>query len=1092
MNKIKKEPIVSIIIPFYNLGEYLEEAIVSCLNQTYKNIEIIVINDGSTDEKSINILSDLKIKYKNKVKFIDQKNLGVAKARNNGIKFSKGEYICCLDADDTIEPTYIEKTKNLLKKHKNFAIVTTQLIFFENMEGIWNPSDKIVDLLVENCIHVASLFRKSAWKKVHGYTSFTNRGFEDWDFWLKIVSIGYSWGIINEPLFNYRVRANSMVTKSHKKRFELMKRNINHNIQIYKEHIADVIFEIQKRNALKLSSNLTDSINKYEKVIEEENDKYRKLEACMSDLQIKYKISLKNNSKLMSKNESLIEKINNIRIENESLTQMNELLRNDIVKITSTKGWQLLEILRNIKKSNFGLIKIRSEIKLIRYKLITISKHFNIKNGNIKFSIGIPSYNHSEYIEKCIKSCINQTYKNYEIIIVDDNSTDTKTIQILKLYKTKYPEKIKLIKKNRNEGISNSLNDQILNSKGEYFLMVDCDDFIEPNTLQTIYKFVKKNNYDYIFTDRKQINENGQLMSVVEYGGFKNLKDLGVNIKNILSVGMAASHLKIFKFDTFRKNGLISNIFSQYGCQDYEYALRCVNNGMIFGYINEPLYNYRWYPKSFTLKNHNKQIQGGYQLRKLYKIRNYLNSIKHIKNQKNKIKAIILLYSDKDIFNIDLKGIIKNKNFKIINIYTNHKLDGDNVTNYELNSSLIYEKIKKEITSVSFNILLFQQNKIFYKILPSIYKYYPKPYIVEIISSMKLKYLSYSANNSIYIDHKICFSSRDYKKLLANNISLPTYLTSTKNIGIETINKIYSIIKFDKSILSPVFKKTSICILNLNRYKALDNLLTSIKKFTKLPYEILILDQNSDEDTKRYLKSLNDDKIKVFYSDKNIGCSGGRKYLIEKAKGDYIVQLDNDLEVKESWLEKLISSIDWNDKIVGACGRVTFPDGKTEYNGASYSINGNYITYTLDDNGKNVDDLSLLVENYSMWLPGGATIFKSSVFKNETYDEKFLNGFEDNDLSFRLEKRGWKFVNSPTCVFIHNHRMFLSVEDLKKDKRYLKQRNNFSRTKASFLRFYKKHNLIINDPELWKLMGFSEKKEVIEKELKHIVKNNYI
>ncbi len=171
---------------------------------------------------------------------------------------------------------------------------------------------------------------------------------------------------------------------------------------------------------------------------------------------------------------------------------------------------------------------------------------------------------------------------------------------------------------------------------------------------------------------------------------------------------------------------------------------------------------------------------------------------------------------------------------------------------------------------------------------------------------------------------------------------------------------------------------------------------------------------------------------------------------------------------------------------------MTFPDGKTEYNGGSYSINGNYITYTLDDNGKNVDDLSLLIENYSMWLPGGATIFKSSVFKNETYDEKFLNGFEDNDLSFRLKKHGWKFVNCPTCVFIHNHRMFLSDEDLKNDERYLKQRNDFSRIKASFLRFYKKHNLIINDPELWKLMGFSEKKEVIEKELKHIIKNDYI
>jgi len=77
MNKIKKEPIVSIIIPFYNLGEYLEEAIVSCLNQTHNNIEIIIVNDGSTDKKSINILSNLKIKNKNKnkVKLLIKKSM---------------------------------------------------------------------------------------------------------------------------------------------------------------------------------------------------------------------------------------------------------------------------------------------------------------------------------------------------------------------------------------------------------------------------------------------------------------------------------------------------------------------------------------------------------------------------------------------------------------------------------------------------------------------------------------------------------------------------------------------------------------------------------------------------------------------------------------------------------------------------------------------------------------------------------------------------------------------------------------------------------------------------------------------------------
>ncbi len=103
MEKFSKTlPLVSIIMPCYNDAEYVQDAINSVLSQTYNNYELIVINDGSSDN-SINILS----KYKNQIILINQKNQGASRARNSGLKRAKGEYIAFLDADDYWEKDFL-------------------------------------------------------------------------------------------------------------------------------------------------------------------------------------------------------------------------------------------------------------------------------------------------------------------------------------------------------------------------------------------------------------------------------------------------------------------------------------------------------------------------------------------------------------------------------------------------------------------------------------------------------------------------------------------------------------------------------------------------------------------------------------------------------------------------------------------------------------------------------------------------------------------------------------------------------------------------------------------------------------------------
>jgi len=236
-------PIISVIIPCYNLGKYLEEAVNSVLSQTFQDFEIIIVNDGSTDEFTNNLLANYN-RPKTKVLITD--NQGLPSARNNGIKIAEGKYICCLDADDRYAPEFLQKSIAVLEKDEKceLGFVTTWIQEFEKRSNIVQTSDfKPYKLAIENLIHVASLFRKECWEKVRGYATNLS-GYQDWNLWISIVSKGYKWSVIEEPLFFYRIRENSMLTKSDKNKIHLYAQIIENNLSFYKENIKQILLEV--------------------------------------------------------------------------------------------------------------------------------------------------------------------------------------------------------------------------------------------------------------------------------------------------------------------------------------------------------------------------------------------------------------------------------------------------------------------------------------------------------------------------------------------------------------------------------------------------------------------------------------------------------------------------------------------------------------------------------------------------------------------------------------------------------------------------------------------------------------------------------
>jgi len=238
-------PKISIIITCYNLGEYLEEAIDSIKRFSNKELyEIILVNDGSTDINTNIILKNI-VTNDQTLSYINQSNLGLAKARNNGIKQAKGEYIIPLDADNKLRPEFITKTINILDNNKDVDVVHGDAQNFGNKTNIWESKPfYFPEMVLNSYIDACAGFRKSAWQKLGGYDeNMPFMGFEDWDLWLRMANKGCRFEYVNEIFFDYRVRDNSMLADAWKKRKFLLNYIFNKeelkNVAILREYVIE-------------------------------------------------------------------------------------------------------------------------------------------------------------------------------------------------------------------------------------------------------------------------------------------------------------------------------------------------------------------------------------------------------------------------------------------------------------------------------------------------------------------------------------------------------------------------------------------------------------------------------------------------------------------------------------------------------------------------------------------------------------------------------------------------------------------------------------------------------------------------------------
>ena len=445
---------LSVIIPVYNVENYLRECLESVINQTLKDIEIICIDDGSTDN-SLNILKEYSKKDK-RIKIITKENGGQATARNLGIRQCQGDYIAFIDSDDFIEPTMLEKLYSKAKDN-NLDIAMCKIATYNNqteeikdnvwyyMLGVFRDFEKEIfshkdtkeftcNIAVTpyNKIYKTSLLKENNILFPEGLI------FEDEKFFYDTYLRAKRVSIVDEFLYYYRINRKGSTV------------NIN------KENDYTDIIEISKqiRQTFKDTNNYED----YKYLI---NNRLIHLQLSrFTETSPKYKEKFYNKLK-------------------EDLT---EVLKDSEIKDNLESDVELR--VNNILKSKDYL-------------------EFEKLDQNKIFSVVMASYNCGKYLDETIQSLIGQSFSfgsNIQLIIVDDGSTDNSKEICLK-YQNQYPDNITYIHQ-ENQGQGAARNFGLKYATGKYINFLDADDKFSGNTFYKVYEFFEKyyNEIDFVAT----------------------------------------------------------------------------------------------------------------------------------------------------------------------------------------------------------------------------------------------------------------------------------------------------------------------------------------------------------------------------------------------------------------------------------------------------------------------------------------------------------------------------------------------------------------------------------------------------------------
>ena len=220
---MSNQPLVSIVMPAYNAASYIAESLDALLAEDYPRLEIVVVDDGSTDETSE--IANRYVRENPHIHLVVQSNCGVCSARNHGIREARGEYILPVDADDILLPGFIEWAVGQMEQQPGVKVAVPRAEFFGARQGEWHLPAYSPSLLArKNMIPATALYRRSDWQRVGWYCE-TLQAREDWEFWINMLKDGGE--VVTSPKMGLRYRIHPHSKRMSDRR---MKRQIVENL----------------------------------------------------------------------------------------------------------------------------------------------------------------------------------------------------------------------------------------------------------------------------------------------------------------------------------------------------------------------------------------------------------------------------------------------------------------------------------------------------------------------------------------------------------------------------------------------------------------------------------------------------------------------------------------------------------------------------------------------------------------------------------------------------------------------------------------------------------------------------------------------
>lgn len=613
----------------YNHEKYIGEAIESVLKQTYKNFELIIVNDGSNDKTD-----EIVRKFRDeRITYIYQENQGTSSAINRAILDSRGKYIAFMSGDDISYPHRLETEYNYLVTSQKKIVFSWVDFIDENSQIITDshfaqslfnhPNRTSAEILRYfffngNYINAVTGFICRELLLDAGLFNLATIQLQDFEMWLKLLK-QHELFILNEKLIKYRIRATnanlSSVSNQARSNFELcqISKNIFNDvpIEIFKDAFANQIKKPDFSSEIEYKLEkaflyLLHNLHFIQCIGAEKLFELLQNEDILDTAKQKYNFGLAELYKLTkdldATNFVLLQQLRyNISVKDVEIAHLKSLF---------TQG--LLEVKVDENKEDKDYKKEQLQLSdIVTYKITSI------KHSQPLVTICIPTYNGENFVKEAIASALWQTYSNIEIILSDDNSSD-RTVEIAKSLKQKTSFDFSIVEHSQ-YGLAHNWNFCISQAKGKYIKFLFQDDVLEPTAIEEMVNLAEQDeeiglvfsprkifsntgdtNYDSNFLmhhEAKDVHKGWSTLKLIQ-SGQQLLLDPNILDNPINKIGEPSTVL--IRKDVFEKVGLFNSEFCQ--LVDLEMWLRIMSQYKV-GFVDKVLSHFRIHSQQQTRRN---------------------------------------------------------------------------------------------------------------------------------------------------------------------------------------------------------------------------------------------------------------------------------------------------------------------------------------------------------------------------------------------------------------------------------------------------------------------------------------------------------